>query len=984
MLDIHVISHTHWDREWYLTYEQFRFRLVALVDRLLDLLDADPAYKYFHLDGQTVVLEDYLEIRPDQEPRLRTAIRDGRILIGPWYVMPDEFLVSGESLVRNLLRGHRISREFGTPMPVGYLPDLFGHVGQMPQIWRQFGLDNTILWRGFGGANAEYWWDGPDGSRLLMMHLPPEGYCNATRLVFDPGAMMARAKEKVEFERGRTRTGQALLMNGVDHVEPHTAIPSLIEQLSAIPGQRAMHSTLPAYVAAVRSAVENERPPLETITGELRSGTDYANLLPGVLSARVYLKQQNAQVQTLLESYAEPLSVIASRVTPGSADATDAASLVVQASGNAPEPSTVTPNAVEAPSAIAEPSSRDRSIAVQAFRPAVSFAYPAGQLRHAWKMLLQNHPHDSICGCSIDAVHEENMTRFARARQVGEAIVEAALEAIAATVPTPASPGTIRAVVVNTDCVERAQVVEAFIDLPVDSAEPWRKVDAQVLDRPVTFWPRTSTITGITRRDGQPVEFQILGEEPRVTHVMSRYETPWALNVRRVHLLWWASSLPPCGYAAFDLAVGNDEARAPGRRLVSGGPRFAENERLKIAVGDEGTLEVTDKASGVTYHRVAAVEDVGDVGDEYNYSPPDLDRRVTSADARVVDVSAVGAGPLRAGLRISLELPVPVSASPDRKHRAAAVVTMPITIEATLDAGSPRVAIAVTIDNHAADHRLRLLFPTGARSVETARADTAFDVISRPARVPVPATIRNESPVSSMPMISMVDAGDAETGGTVIGKGLMEYEIIGATAPAAEPTEHGENPGAGSASAARSGMIVVAEPVIAMTLIRAVGDLSRNDLVTRPSGHAGPPVATPAAQCPGPHRFELAFEPHGEPPRAGGLLASARAHNVPPRVTTAHGPAGDGRLTQSFLSFTRAAGDVVLSALKQAEDRSSTIVRLFNPADEDAHVVVRTDRPIAEAFVVNFLEVRQRGLAVEDGAIALRLGAKEIQTIELI
>src|SRR6185503_14312188 len=151
-----------------------------------------PSYKHFHLDGQTIVLEDYLEIRPEQEPRLRRAIEEGRILIGPWYVMP-----------------------------VGFLPDLFGHVGQMPQIWRQFGLDNTILWRGFGGRDAEYWWDAPDGSRVLMMHLPPEGYCNATRMVFDPEAMMTRAAEKVGYERAHTRTGQALLMNGVDHVEPH-------------------------------------------------------------------------------------------------------------------------------------------------------------------------------------------------------------------------------------------------------------------------------------------------------------------------------------------------------------------------------------------------------------------------------------------------------------------------------------------------------------------------------------------------------------------------------------------------------------------------------------------------------------------------------------------------------------------------------------------------------------------------------------------
>src|SRR5258706_8821627 len=452
MLNIHVVSHTHWDREWYLTREQFRFRLVALVDRLLDLLDADPNYKYFHLDGQTIVLEDYLEIRPEQEPRLRKAIEDGRILIGPWYVMPDEFLVTGESLGRNLIRGHRISRDFGAPMPVGYLPDLFGHVGQMPQIWRQFGLDNTMWWRGFGGTNAEYWWEAPDGSRVLMMHLPPEGYCNATRIVFDPDAMMARAAEKIGYERARTRVGQALLMNGVDHVEPHTAIPALIDKLSAIADQRARHSTLPAYVAAVRAAVESSRPDLDTVVGELRGGTDYANLLPGVLSARVYLKQQNADIQTLLESYAEPLSVFASLATR-----TPRASEREQLNPMKREPVPGPPK--RAAILEREPSS---SMEREPFRRAEPFRYPAGELRYAWKTLLQNHPHDSICGCSIDAVHEENMNRFARATQVGDAVVESALDAIADSVPAPSSPGVIRAVVVNTDATERAQVVEAF------------------------------------------------------------------------------------------------------------------------------------------------------------------------------------------------------------------------------------------------------------------------------------------------------------------------------------------------------------------------------------------------------------------------------------------------------------------------------------------------------------------------------------------
>ena len=249
-MNVHIVSHTHWDREWYLTYEQFRLRLVGLVDRLLDLLESQPDFAFFHLDGQTIVLEDYLELRPQHEHRLRKLISEGRILVGPWYDMPDEFLVSGESIVRNLARGHRIARQFGTPMAVGYLPDLFGHIAQMPQILRHFGLDNAILWRGFGGRKAEYWWDAPDGSRVLMMHLPPEGYCNATRVHLKPEAMVERTTAAIEKEATRTAVGEVLLMNGVDHVEPHPVIPELARRVSAAMGVSVRHSTLPAYVDA--------------------------------------------------------------------------------------------------------------------------------------------------------------------------------------------------------------------------------------------------------------------------------------------------------------------------------------------------------------------------------------------------------------------------------------------------------------------------------------------------------------------------------------------------------------------------------------------------------------------------------------------------------------------------------------------------------------------------------------------------------------
>jgi alpha-mannosidase len=918
MLNIHVISHTHWDREWYLTYEQFRLRLVALVDRLLDLLDANPAYAHFHLDGQTIVLEDYLEIRPEQEDRLRRAIEAGRILVGPWYVMPDEFLVSGEAIVRNLSLGHAIARRFGPVMPVGYLPDLFGHVGQMPQIWRQFGFDNTILWRGFGGRQAEYWWDAPDGSRVLMMHLPPEGYCNATRIVFDPPAMMARAARAVDLERSRTVTGQVLLMNGVDHVEPQLAILGLIAALSA-PDQQASHSTLPKYVDAVRRTVAATHPPLETVTGELRSGEDYANLLPGVLSARTYLKQQNADVQRAARVVRR--AVVSLRVSVG------------------------------------------RGISISGWR-----------VEARWKTLLQNHPHDSICGCSIDAVHDENMTRFARARQVAVSVIESALDTMADSVAA-ADGHSLRVLACNVDAVERAQVVEAIVDLPTASAEPWRTVDAQALDRPVRFWPVDSHIASASIAGGDTVPFQVLDESDVIVHEMSRFETPWALHARRVRLLWWAPSLPSCGYQAFDLRVGSDHASVESGSVGSGfltaealaeavsrtyaviaTARSAENEQLRVTVNDDGTLDVVDKSSGAAFHGVGALADGGDVGDEYNYCPPAADRLATT---RVVGLSRLSAGPLRATFRIDLEQSVPSAATFDRLSRDTRTVNVPVRIDVSLDAGSPRVDFAVTVDNAAKDHRLRMLFPTGAAEIASARADTAFDVVTRPARRDRPATIVNEAPVNSAPMLSVVDAGDDRAGATVIATGLHEYEIVQVRSAKSEVS------------------------AVALTLIRAVGDLSRNDLATRPSGHAGPPVATPGAQCPGRHTFAIAFEPRSTPPPPARLLSSARAVNLPPRIVPARMPGGTAAQRRSFL---RVEGDeaIVLSALKKADDRNSVIVRLFNPEDVDARVAIGLNRPIAQAFAVNFLEERGRELAIESGSVRADLKPHQIQTIELV
>ncbi len=936
MIDVHLISHTHWDREWYLTREQFRLRLVDLVDRVIEMLHGDSGYACFHLDGQTIVLEDYLEIRPERADEIRALVRSGRLLVGPWYVMPDEFLVSGESLVRNLALGHRIARSFGESMPVGYLPDLIGHVGQMPQILRQFGLDNAILWRGFDGPQAEYWWEAPDGSRVLMMHLPPEGYCNAMRIALVPDQMIQRTEAAIAREASRSQFGVALLMNGVDHIEPQDAIPALVSALRER-SHVIRQSTLPAYVDAVRSTAAGDGVSLDVVRGELRGGEQYAPLLPGVLSARTYLKQANARVQTALERWAEPLSTWAWMLGE---------------------------------------------------------RYPAAALQYAWKVLLQNHPHDSICGCSIDEVHDENMSRFARAAQVADDLIDRASTAIARRV-APAPPGHVRVLFFNTAGHQRTAVVEGTVDLPFASAEPQRHVDADALDAPVVFHPEGSTLSGAGTPDGASVPLQVLEERDVISWIRSKYETPWALHARRIRFAA-VVDLPACGYAALDLRVGSEPSdRTPGP--VTAGPRSLENDLLRITVDEDGTATIVDKRTGKSYPGCGALIDEGDVGDEYNYSPPATDLLVSSADLRNLTVERVHDGPIRARLRVAGTLPLPAAADRNRARRTAEVIDTPVAMEITLDAGAARVEWNVRVQNSARDHRLRIVFPSGLTQVNEAVSDTAFGLIARPTTRDLPAEIRTEVPVTSAPMQSFVAAARAG-GAAVYARGLNEYEVL--TGPSAR---------------------------IAVTLLRCVGDLSRDDLATRPHGHAGPGLATPGAQCPGTHTFSVAFEPLDRTPSAADLCASAASFVAPALmvqgqtgVQSGSGPvqgqagvqSGSGPVQgqagvqlgsgpvqgqagvqlgsgpdpgrRELLSITASPGAAVLSALKKTDERDSVTVRLFNPSAEALDVRIGMAGGIAAAHLLNLLEERQEPLPVTSGAARIAISGFGVRTMELV
>src|SRR5438067_4435994 len=231
-LNIILVPHTHWDREWYLTFQQFRARLVHTIDKLLDILDRDSNFTYFMLDGQTIVLDDYLEVQPEQEERLKKYTRAGRINVGPWFIQPDEFLVSGESLIRNLQVGLQRATEFGEPMRIGYVPDCFGHTAQLPQILQGFGIDNAVFWRGVGAEarKSEFLWAAPDGTRVLVIHLADAlGYSNARMMPLAPDEFATRVELLSAQILPMATTNTLLFINRSDHLEPQDALPGTIE-----------------------------------------------------------------------------------------------------------------------------------------------------------------------------------------------------------------------------------------------------------------------------------------------------------------------------------------------------------------------------------------------------------------------------------------------------------------------------------------------------------------------------------------------------------------------------------------------------------------------------------------------------------------------------------------------------------------------------------------------------------------------------------
>lgn len=868
---MHVVSHTHWDREWYLTFQQFRLRLVDLIDHLLEILDSDPDFRYWNFDGQTIVLEDYLQIRPQNEERLRRYIREGRILVGPWYQLNDEYLVSGESTIRSLLIGHRIAEKYGKPMKVGYIPDQFGNISQMPQIFQGFGIDNAIFGRGYqivDDRKMEFCWESPDGSRVLAS-LMAFWYNNAQWFPSDTD----RAVEYTEAIRERMAPHAAvpelLLMNGVDHLEAQAGLPNILERVNErIVDDRLVHSTLPAYIEAVRDSVRREKVDLQTHRGELREDR-HGSVLAGTLSSRMYLKQANHATENWLEKYMEPSST---------------------------------------------------------FAWVLGGDYPSDFLTYAWKLLMQNHPHDSICGCSLDQVHDEMVPRFQQVQQIAEEYTNRGLGFIASRVRTDSDA----LLVFNPLNWPRTDMVRATIDIPV--GDPVR-------DKPAVDPERDISAIELRDADGAIVPYHLVGESHVVKQVLSPVELPFAMMVRRFEIEFVAREVPACGYSAYSIHPVKKHEDCISEDLVLD-DNCISNALVEIrSVGGGVTVRSIASPQVGEFFEVGVLEDGGDVGDEYIYRRP-ADDRIVSTAGTTPKVTLLLGEPSSATLKIEGTMVLPASATPDGVGRSDETLECPYTSCFTVTVGSSRVDVVTEFENRAKDHRLRALFPSGI-GTDVTHAEGQFDVLTRPIRPPADWV----SAASYYPQRTWANVNDGNRGLTIINRGMPEYEVY-------------DDP-------ART---------MALTLLRSVGRLS---------GGSDAPGAklTPGAQWLGLHRFEYSILPHSGGWQEAQVWRQAYQHDVPLYCIQTGVHDGDLPMEHSFLQVE--PPELLVTAVKKAEDRDSVIVRFFNITDSQVHNArIRLHGAVAARKADLNEECGQDLIMDADGGVRIDVPARKIVTID--
>ncbi|MCD6204693.1 MAG: hypothetical protein J7L22_03415 [Candidatus Marinimicrobia bacterium] len=718
----YYISGTHWDREWYRPFQEFRLLLVELIDDLLDLMEGDNGFDFFHLDGQTCVLDDYVEIRPENAQRLRRLIQKGRILIGPWFTMPDLFCTDGESLIRNFLVGRRICREWGVePMPVAYTCDMFGHPSQMPQIYAGFDLKHCVLGRGTNEHTtpAFFNWQAPDGSEVFVFklqdHMGYGAFMKArgfleTDFITDRDQALQEArkslKEYIDHEISRTNGSTLCLIDSLDHKKPAKNAAEYVEMIHGImPDVMARHSTLPDFF---RDAEKSARD-VPTKRGELREPSKNRNpylwLIPNCVSSRIRMKRANDECRNLLEHWVEPWMALAND---------NGANL--------------------------------------------SEKY----LKIAWENLLLNHAHDSICGCSIDQVHRDMMFRYDQCRVLGRQLRNKAFGYLTAGCrELGREDHEFTVIIANPLPWKRREVVTFNIDLPLDFPTFFSEGFAGSQD--------IKSFT-LQTRDGQNIPYQRLSVIPK-----TRERTAFAQVENQIgdgdfsrYTVAAELDLPALGFTSLLVKPNKNSYRLMGSLRT--GPNSAENDFLGVTIESNGSLTLVDKISGETYRDLLIFEDRSEIGSGWFHAST-VDEEVVLSSAGNARISVVNDGPLQVKFKVIVKMDIPRRYDWRLEQREDDYVTLQISNYITLRKTAKYIEVETVIDNNAEDHQLQLLMPTDIPEAETYCAQHPFDFVERRIELNPETANWQEVDLAEKPFLDVQSLGAGNRGLAFLGSG---------------------------------------------------------------------------------------------------------------------------------------------------------------------------------------------------------------------
>lgn len=920
----HLISNTHWDREWRYPFERNRQMLVRMMDSAIDILERNPEFRAYHLDSQSVMVKDYLEMRPDRKETVIKLVKNKRLIIGPWFILPDEFQVGGENLIRNLLLGHRISNELGGVSKVGYSPFSWGQISQLPQIYAGFGIDVIMFYRGVNSLDspkAEFIWQGADGTRALSSRFstmprynfyfyvyrpvihnqqPPEIESNwkdsgipfhfaDIKLSGEDYSLITprdnyyknnlkEAVEKIIRDQANDfTTPNVIWMEGHDSSGPNEKTIQILEDIKELfPALDVRHSTLEEYAGALKASVDPDA--VSPVTGERRStqyDTRSSNLYGYTTSARMFLKQMNFEAERWLQFYAEPFNSITGLL---------------------------------------------------------GYDINDRYTDHAWELIIQNSAHDSIGGCSLDEVHEDMMNRYKRCIETSMGLFERACKRIGESIDLSDHPdGSIHLVALNPNSYIRSEVAEAYIDIPEN------------MDR-----------GNIELRDpeGRKIPHQLIGmtdEKPVLEELTNR---PTYFSMKRYRCYLDLTDIPPVGYKTFHITPLKKKKTTKNKPLARRVKKLPvlENDHIRAIVNPNGTLIVKDKTTGAEFDSLAYLYDEGEAGHAWVHTP--VEPYVNTLRSKP-EITLLENGTLKASVSIKHTMNISASLedrqykrSQSRKRNNAKKVKLPVEIIFSITKHSRRIDITVKLTNTAEDHRLRVMFPTGLENATHHHGEGQFDVVRRPIERP-DTDNWVEQPMYDYPMHHFADVSDGSAGAAVLVDGLKEYEVKDDR-----------------------------KRTLAITLLRAFTYIIQPSSVEDYAHQKG-------SQCAGEHVYRLAFYPHKDDWDKGGVYREALNFNNDLRLFQMGKT--EGRMPPQTSIIRIEPEDIVLSCFKESERHDgSYIMRLYNPTERDIQARVGLCFDIENASFVTIEEKHVEKIPLSHhNEIHVHIAKKKIVTMNI-